>query len=79
MSRMKIEKNIAWDDVKKKYYVTLYFGKDDTGAIINNCSVPENHSPSYGKVPSTPERHPGLPASTVRLSPDRIFVQAYHK
>ena len=31
MSRMKIEKNIAWDDVKKKYYVTLYFGKDDNG------------------------------------------------
>lgn len=30
MSRMKIEKNIAWDDVKK-YYAMLYFGKDVSG------------------------------------------------
>ena len=42
MSRMKIEKNIAWDDVKKKYYVTLYFGKDDSGAIIKKTVTTTN-------------------------------------
>ena len=28
MSRTKIGKNIAWDDVRSVYYVTLNFGKD---------------------------------------------------
>ena len=42
MSRMKIEKNIAWDDVKKKYYVTLYFGKDDSGTIIKKTVTTTN-------------------------------------
>lgn len=33
MSRTKIEKNIAWDDVKECYYVTLYFGKGTDGKV----------------------------------------------
>ena len=44
MSRMKIEKNIVWDDVKKKYYVTLYFGKDDSGAIIKKTAKMNLHT-----------------------------------
>lgn len=44
MSRMKIEKNIAWDDVKKKYYVTLYFGKDGSGAIIKKTVTTTIHT-----------------------------------
>ena len=31
MSRIKIEKNIAYDDVRKRYYVTMDYGKDEQG------------------------------------------------
>ena len=31
MARMKIEKNIAWDDARECYYVTLNFGKGADG------------------------------------------------
>lgn len=34
MSRNKVEKNIAYDDVKGLYYVTLYFGTGETGKPI---------------------------------------------
>ena len=33
MSRTKVEKNIAWDDKRECYYVTLYFGKQPDGKI----------------------------------------------
>ena len=28
MSRRRVERNIAYDDVRKRYYVTLEYGKD---------------------------------------------------
>ena len=37
MSRTKIEKNIAWDDVRNVYYVTLNFGKDANGKYNKKC------------------------------------------
>ena len=36
MSRVRVEKNIAWDDVKERYYVTLYYGIDANGKKIKN-------------------------------------------
>ena len=37
MSRTKIEKNIAWDDVRNVYYVTLNFSKDANGKYNKKC------------------------------------------
>ena len=37
MSRTKIEKNIAWDDERNVYYVTLNFGKDANGKYNKKC------------------------------------------
>ena len=34
MSRKKIEKNIAWDDIRELYYITLYFGKQADGKAV---------------------------------------------
>ena len=42
MSRNKKEKNIAWDDVKRKYYVTLYFGKDCNGKVVKKVVTTTN-------------------------------------
>ena len=36
MSRRKVAKNIAYNDVKKKYYVTLYFGIGEDGKPIKS-------------------------------------------
>lgn len=36
MARITIEKNIAFDDVKNRYYVTLYFGVDENGKAKKN-------------------------------------------
>lgn len=34
MARKRVEKNISYDDVKKLYYVTLYYGKNEDGKSI---------------------------------------------
>lgn len=39
MSRKKIEKNIAWDDVRKLYYITLYFGKQANGKPVKKTAT----------------------------------------
>ena len=36
MSRNNVEKNIAWDNVRNCYYVTLNYGKDNDGKYIKN-------------------------------------------
>ena len=36
MSRITVEKNISYDDVKKKYYVTLYYGVSESGKPIKS-------------------------------------------
>ena len=38
---VKKEKNIAFDDVKKLYYVTLDFGKDKTGKRVKKTKTCE--------------------------------------
>lgn len=45
MARLKVDgyKNIAYDDVKKRYYVTMDYGKDSTGKRIKK-------SPSFKKL-----------------------------
>ena len=34
MSRIRIETNIAWDDKRKRYYVTLNYGKGGYITVI---------------------------------------------
>lgn len=34
MARMKIDTNLSYDDVRKKYYVTLYYGTNESGKPI---------------------------------------------
>jgi len=36
MARTKAEKNISYDDVKKRYYITLYYGIAENGKPIKN-------------------------------------------
>ena len=37
MARKKVERNISYDDIRKKYYVNLDFGIDpETGKQIKN-------------------------------------------
>jgi hypothetical protein len=39
MARIAIEKNIAYDDIKKLYYVTMDYGKDNTGKRIKTTKT----------------------------------------
>lgn len=39
MSRVKIEKNISYDDKRDMYYVTLYYGTDSKGKIIKKTET----------------------------------------
>ncbi len=39
MARKAIEKNIAYDDIKKLYYVTMDYGKDSTGKRIKTTKT----------------------------------------
>lgn len=42
MARKSVEKNIAYDDVKKLYYVNLNFGKDENGKRIKTTKTFKN-------------------------------------
>ncbi|QNU67668.1 tyrosine-type recombinase/integrase [Ruminiclostridium herbifermentans] len=42
MARVAVEKNIAYDDIKNLYYVTMDYGKDDTGKRIKTTKTFEN-------------------------------------
>lgn len=39
MARVAVEKNIAYDDIKKLYYVTMDYGKDNTGKRIKTTKT----------------------------------------
>lgn len=39
MARVKIEKNISYDDIRDMYYVTLYYGTDSEGKIIKKTET----------------------------------------
>jgi integrase len=43
MARKVVEKNIAYDDIKEKYYVNLDYGKEESGKR-------NKHSPSFSKL-----------------------------
>ena len=70
---MKIEKNIAWDDVKKKYYVTLYFGKDDSGAIIKKTVTTTNKKEAHSILR---EHNKKMEAGTA-VTPNKTILVEY--
>lgn len=42
MARKKVERGIAFDDVRKKYYVTMDYGKDEEGKRHKKCMTYSN-------------------------------------
>lgn len=39
MARKKIKNNISYDDIRKKYYVTFFYGKDSKGKAVKKTQT----------------------------------------
>lgn len=73
MSRKKIDKNIAWDDERELYYVTLYFGKQSDGRTIKKTVTATSKKEAQKKLR---EHNKKMEAGTA-VAPSKVTVSAY--
>ena len=79
MERKTVEKNISYDDVRKCYYVALYFGKDNEGKKIQTYAtasslkkartILKDHRRKMEAGTATPPAKDTLPNNVLLASP----------